>query len=113
MVATRKETTTMNAPDNLTPNASTLVLMEQERSWDQIIGRRLTQIRESASMTLADLSALTGVPKEILKENKIGSEPLSLSRMKTIAASLGVHPLDLLAAILFPGSIPPPKSPRC
>lgn len=74
-----------------------------EATLDQAIARRLTRVRESAQLTLQELAMLTGIPEEILAEGETGSEPISLSRLRTIAIALDMNAVALMTRLLFAG----------
>ncbi len=77
--------------------------LSYEATLDQIMAKRLTQIRKSASMTLTEMSTLTGIPEEILAEGETGSEPISLSRLRTIAIAFDTNAVTLMTRLLFAG----------
>lgn len=78
--------------------------LSHEATLDQIMAKRLTQIRKSACMPLKEMSTLTGIPKEILAEGETGSEPISLSRLRSIAIALDTNAVALMIRLLFPSS---------
>ena len=59
-------------------------------------------MRRSASIRLAELSQMTGIPVDELAEHETGVLPLPLSRVRSIAVALDRHPLDLFVRLICP-----------
>lgn len=79
-----------------------ITALRREATLDQAIARRLTQIRESAQLTLQELAVLSGIPKEVLDESETGGEPISLSRLRSIATAMDTNAVTLMIRLLFP-----------
>lgn len=101
--ATRKENTiTEQTLPNLSRHAD--LLLEREPHLDRIIGRRLAAVRDSQHLTLDELSALSGIPQDELTDYEAGEIPVSMSRVRLIAATLDLTPSDLFTRLVCPGS---------
>ena len=72
---------------------------ERPENLDSAIGRRLTQLRETAGLTRTELAAKSGVPLSELIAHEEGSLRLGASRMFKICTILGAKPADLLGGI--------------
>lgn len=90
-----------NANDSPLEDQHHETLLNEQRM-DRIVGRRLTRLREAASLTLDDVHALSGIPEEGLTDHERGEIPLPITRLTPIATALGMTPESLLRRLLCP-----------
>lgn len=93
---------TSSTDQDIKPNALTNITLEHEAALDQLIGRRLANIREAALMTRGQLAILSGIPEMLLAENESGNDPLPLSRLRSVAVALDTNTVELIIKLLFP-----------
>jgi transcriptional regulator with XRE-family HTH domain len=62
----------------------------------RLVGRRISAARQAAQLTQAQLAARVGWPRDTLMHYEYGRRALSVDRLATIAAALGLHPAALI-----------------
>ena len=87
---------------NLSSHAE--LLLEREPHLDRIFGKRLTEIRVSRQLTISELSALTGISTHELTDYEAGEIPIAITRIRLIAETLDMTPMDLFTSLVCPGS---------
>lgn len=79
------------------------LLLAREPHLDRIIGRRLAATRKSRHLTLDELSALSGIPADELADFENGEIPIAMGRVRLIAATLDLSPMELFTRLACPG----------
>ncbi len=78
------------------------LLLAREPHLDRIIGRRLAATRASRCLSLDELSLLSGIPSDELGNYERGEIPIAMSRVRLIAATLDLAPMELFTRLACP-----------
>lgn len=74
--------------------------LEAEQALDQIIGRRLSELRQGAGMTLHDFATHAGFMAEEVADHEAGMVSIPLARVPQYARVFRRTNEDLMAALL-------------
>ena len=78
------------------------LLLEREAHVERILGKRLAAIRDARMLSIGELAALSGIQEDELVHYEEGAIPIALSRVRLIAATLDIPPMELFTRLVCP-----------